>query len=69
MKREGLDGETWEKATWAFLGFMLGRNYDCVVSMSKARKFGWVGYVDTWEAFGDTFGELEEGRIVPKTRK
>ena len=27
------------------LGFYLGRNYNIVISMSKARKFGWTGWL------------------------
>ena len=42
-EREGLEKEAFEKATWSFLGFVLGRNFDLVISMSKARKFGWNG--------------------------
>ena len=41
--REGLDEDALSKATWPFLGFVLGRNYDVVISMSKARKLGWTG--------------------------
>lgn len=40
-KREGLDHSGLEKATWSFLAFVLGRNYDLVISMSKAHRFGW----------------------------
>lgn len=40
----GLDQQAWEKATWGFLTFVLGREVSCVVSMSKARKLGWTGY-------------------------
>jgi hypothetical protein len=61
-----LDQETWDKATWGFLTFLLGREYSCVVSMSKARKLGWTGYQDTSEAFAETFDELEEAGILPK---
>ena len=39
-----LDQGAWDKATWGFLTFVFGREYDCVVSMSKARKMGWNGY-------------------------
>lgn len=42
-EREGLEKEAFEKATWGFLGFVLGRNFDMVISMSKARKLGWTG--------------------------
>lgn len=41
--REGLDQDAFNNATWTFLGFVLGRNYDVVASMSKARQFGWTG--------------------------
>lgn len=42
-EREGLQKDAFEKATWAFLDFILGRSYEIVVSMSKAREFGWDG--------------------------
>jgi hypothetical protein len=66
-KREGLEKDALEKATWGFLGFVLGRNYDIVISMSKARKFGWTGYKDSWEALEETFDELAKEGIVPKS--
>ena len=42
-EREGLSKDALEKATWGFLGFVLGRNYDLVIDISKARKLGWMG--------------------------
>jgi hypothetical protein len=42
-EREGLRKEAFEKATWGFVDFVLGRSYDIVVSMSKAREAGWTG--------------------------
>lgn len=42
-KQHGLEKDAFEKATWGFLGFVLGRDYSVVQSMSKARKFGWNG--------------------------
>ncbi|KAF2144737.1 uncharacterized protein K452DRAFT_325221 [Aplosporella prunicola CBS 121167] len=64
--REGLEKDAFEKATWAFLKFVLGRNYDLVISMNKARSCGWTGYIDTWESLEKTFDELEEAKILPK---
>jgi nucleoside-diphosphate-sugar epimerase len=69
QKQTGIEEDAWEKATWGFLGFCLGRTYDCVVSMSKARKLGWTGYQDTWEAFEETFAELEEAKMLPRRQK
>lgn len=40
----GLDQSAWDKATWSFLTFVLGREWSCVTSMSKARSMGWTGY-------------------------
>jgi hypothetical protein len=65
-KREGLEEDGFEKATWTFLGFVFGRNFDLVISMSKARKMGWTGYVDTWEAIESVFGELEGAGVLAK---
>jgi hypothetical protein len=67
--REGLEKDAFEKATWAFLDFVLGRNFDLVISMSKARKLGWTGYIDTWQSLETTFDELEAAKVLPKTRK
>jgi hypothetical protein len=66
-EREGLQKDAFEKATWAFLDFVLGRSYDIVMSMSKAREYGWTGYYDTWKALSDVYGELEADKILPKT--
>ncbi|KAK3694203.1 hypothetical protein B0T22DRAFT_451911 [Podospora appendiculata] len=65
-KREGLQEEAMEKATWAFLDFVLGRSFDIVISMSKSREMGWTGYYDTWQSLSDVFGELEAAKVLPK---
>jgi nucleoside-diphosphate-sugar epimerase len=65
-ERDGLQQDVFEKATWGFLGFVLGRAFDLVIGMSKARKAGWTGYVDTWESLEDVFGEMGEKGLIPK---
>ncbi|KAJ4288353.1 hypothetical protein N0V88_007391 [Collariella sp. IMI 366227] len=65
-EREGLQKEAFEKATWWFADWVLGRNYDVVASMSKAREAGWTGYHDTWKSFSDVFGEMEALNVLPK---
>ena len=42
-ERDNLHKDAFEKATWQFLGFVLGRNFNLIISMSKARMFGWTG--------------------------
>ncbi|KAK3330707.1 hypothetical protein B0H66DRAFT_72768 [Apodospora peruviana] len=65
-EREGLQKDAFEKATWAFLDFILGRNFDLVISMSKARELGWTGYIDSWKALSEVFRELEAANVLPK---
>lgn len=64
--REGLEKDAFEKATWGFLNFVLGRSYNLIISMSKARKAGWNGYIDTWEALNKCFDGLVEEGALPK---
>ncbi|KAK1750300.1 hypothetical protein QBC47DRAFT_394459 [Echria macrotheca] len=68
VQREGIERDGLQKATWAFCDFILGRNYDLVISMSKAREMGWTGYQDTWRSLADVFDELEAEKVLPKTR-
>lgn len=65
-EREGLDPNALENATWGFADFVLGRNYNVIQSMSKARKIGWSRYLDTWDSFQSLFTKLEEEKVVPK---
>lgn len=67
-ERDGLEEDAFKKATWGFLGFVLGRNYNIVSSMSKARKLGWTGYADTWTALTECLNDLEEEKILPKIK-
>jgi nucleoside-diphosphate-sugar epimerase len=68
-KREGLVQEAFGQATWDFLNFTLGRSYDLVISMSKARRLGWTGYQDTWSALDGVFEKLEQEKILPRAKK
>lgn len=63
---EGLEEDAFEKATWGFLNFVLGRSYNIIISMSKARKAGWTGYADSWESLEGAFNELRKGKILPR---
>jgi hypothetical protein len=61
-----LEKDIFHKATWDFLGFVLGRNYDLMISMSKAREAGWTGYRDTWGSLEDVFEEMKGAGVLPK---
>jgi len=60
-----LDEGALDNATWGFLNFVLGRNFDLVISMSKARKAGWTGYRDTWESIEAALERLVDEKVVP----
>lgn len=62
-----LDQSAWDNATWGFMAMAFGRKFSTVASMSKARRFGWTGYEDTWEAFDRTFAILEKEKILPSS--
>ena len=62
------DLDLFDKATWWFLKFVLGRNFEILISGSKAREFGYTGFKDTWASFEEVFQELEDAKILPKTR-
>jgi hypothetical protein len=66
-ERHGLEKDAFEKATWAFLLFVLGRPFNILISMSKAREYGYTGYKDTWKALEEVFEELEQEKYLPPT--
>ncbi|KAF9880418.1 nad dependent epimerase dehydratase family protein [Colletotrichum karsti] len=68
-EREGLEADALDRASWAFAGFVWGRDYDVVMSMSRARKLGWTGYVDSWDGFETVFRQLEDAKVIPKQRR
>ena len=43
VEREGLEQDALEKASFMFAGLVLGRNFDIVMNMTKARRYGWTG--------------------------
>ena len=65
VERHGLDHDAFEKATWGFLGFVIGRNYDIVISMNKARKAGWLGFQDTYDSLSQCLDELVDEKVLP----
>lgn len=64
-ERHGLDEDALDKATWSFAAFVLGREYDLVANMTKAREAGFTGFVDTWKCLEAVFKELEDNKVLP----
>lgn len=65
-EREGLRRDSFEQATWFFLNFVLGRNYDVVISMNKARRFGFLDWEDSWEALSECLDHLGRDGVLPR---
>lgn len=68
-KEHGLQEDALANATWGFLAFLLGRNYNMVGNMTKAHKLGWAGYEDTWESMENSLDALEDQKILPPTKR
>lgn len=64
--REGLDREALSKASWAFAGFAWGRDYNNVLSMSRSRKLGWTGYLNSWDNLESILNTLGKEKVIPK---
>jgi hypothetical protein len=44
----------------------MGIGYGKLEAMRKARRMGWLGYVDSTENFLEVLGEAREVRILPE---
>ncbi|OCT50045.1 NAD dependent epimerase/dehydratase family protein [Cladophialophora carrionii] len=51
--------------TFAFLQFALELTWSWQTSMSKARKFGWHGYVDSIESIHSVFQKFTDMKMIP----
>ncbi|KAK4935600.1 hypothetical protein LTR10_023361 [Elasticomyces elasticus] len=52
--------------TWFFLDWTTGKAWPTLSSMTKARKFGWHRYDDTYETWVETFKAFENAGTLPK---
>jgi len=51
---------------WCLLEKIFSRDYSCVSSMNKAKKYGFVDFVDTEDMFIQFLVQLQNDRIIPK---
>ena len=56
---------TFEAATWASQDWVFQRSWSATLSMSKARRFGWTGYKDSYESITETFTKLRSLKQIP----
>ena len=51
--------------TWGYQDWVFQRSWGALLSMSKARRFGWNGYKDTFECLVETFEALKKQGLIP----
>ena len=56
---------SWAAGTWQYQDWVFGRTWSATLSMSKARKFGFNGYVDSFDAFVKTFEKMKDLKQLP----
>lgn len=56
---------TWLAGTWQYQDWVFGRTWSATLSMSKARKSGYNGYIDSYDAFVETFDKMKRLKQIP----
>ncbi|KAF4996339.1 hypothetical protein FDECE_12483 [Fusarium decemcellulare] len=67
-EKYGGNKEAFDWGTWSFFDWATGKSWPTIMSISKARKFGWNRYDDTLETWVDTFKAFENAGILPSRR-
>lgn len=57
--------DTWLAGTWQYQDWVFGRTWSATLSMSKARRFGYNGYIDSYQAFVETFEKMRKLGQIP----
>jgi hypothetical protein len=65
VDKYGGDKEAFDRGTWSFFDWAIGKNWPTVSSMSKARAYGWYRHDDSYECFVETFRAFENAGILP----
>jgi len=58
--------EAFDWGAWAYFDWATSRNWLSLMSLTKARKFGWTRYDDTFEAWVNTIRAFENAGILPE---
>ena len=56
---------TWEAGTWAYQDWVFQRTWSATLSFNKARKYGYTGHIDSYEAFARTFDKFKALGLIP----
>lgn len=55
-----------EITTLGFVELWMGKEYDALEDMNKAREAGWIGWRNTVKSYYQLFDELKELKVIPK---
>lgn len=56
---------TFDAATWAYQDWVFQRSWSATISMTKARKYGWTGYKDSFESITEAFDKFKTLKQIP----
>jgi len=65
-EKYGGNKEAFDWGTWFFFDWATGKAWPTLSTITKARKFGWNRYDDTYEAWIETFRTFENAGILPR---
>ena len=68
VEKYGGKKEVFDWAAWGHLRWGLGRAWSTLLSVEKARKFGWKRYDSTYDTWLKTYKVLENAGILPSPR-
>lgn len=58
--------DAFQWGTWDFFDWAVGKAWYTIGSVSKARKFGWTRYDDTYDTWIETFRSFENAGVIPR---
>ncbi|KAI5917616.1 hypothetical protein F4810DRAFT_704762 [Camillea tinctor] len=61
----GGNKDAFDWGTWDFFDWTTGKSWPTILSITKARKFGWNRYDDTHETWIETFKTFENAGVLP----
>lgn len=68
-KKQGMDAEK-AKSAWDYVGpdlmdWPFRRTWGNVLSIAKARKFGWMGHIDSFDCFVQSWNDYKKAGLLP----